>query len=169
MSQSWALALFFQVCSPLCAHFLTKDRYHSSAHFADFQVRSSLNRSKKQWFALGKERWNAKSLLKLQRFALLKFARSRPLPPHPVSIKYVCKGWKNCRHLAAFFSDSSSTHNLKYGQIMHFYAFFNHFYAWFALALLLILQIFRFAHPSIALKETSDSLPKKQWFALAHR
>jgi hypothetical protein len=40
----------------LCAHFLTKDRYHSSAHFADFQVRSSLNRSKKQWFALGKER-----------------------------------------------------------------------------------------------------------------
>jgi len=33
------------------------DRYRSIAHFADFQVRSSLNRSKKnQWFALGKER-----------------------------------------------------------------------------------------------------------------
>ncbi len=32
-------------------------------------------------------------------------------------------------HLAAFFSDSSSTHNLKYVQIMHFYAFFNHFYS----------------------------------------
>ena len=27
--------------------FLTKDRYRSSAHFADFQVRSSLYRSKK--------------------------------------------------------------------------------------------------------------------------
>ena len=46
-NQSWALALYFQVRSPLCAHFLTKDRYRSSAHFADFQVRSSLNRSKK--------------------------------------------------------------------------------------------------------------------------
>jgi len=41
----------------LSAHFLTMDRYRSTAHFADFQVRSSLNRStKKQWFALGKER-----------------------------------------------------------------------------------------------------------------
>ena len=59
--QSWALALFFQVRSLLCAHFLTKDRYRSSAHFADFQVRSSLNCSlEKQWFALGKEHWNAK-------------------------------------------------------------------------------------------------------------
>jgi len=53
--QSWTLVLFFQVCFPLCAHFLTKDCYRSSAHFADFQVCSSLNRSKKQWFALGKE------------------------------------------------------------------------------------------------------------------
>jgi hypothetical protein len=33
------------------------DCYHSIAHFAHIQVRSSLNRSKKsQWFALGKER-----------------------------------------------------------------------------------------------------------------
>ena len=45
--QSWALALYFQVRSPLSAHFLSMDRYHSIAHFADFQVRSSLNRSKK--------------------------------------------------------------------------------------------------------------------------
>jgi len=55
--QSWALALFFQVRSPLCVLFFTKDRYRSSAHFADFQVRSSLYRSKKKrQFALGKER-----------------------------------------------------------------------------------------------------------------
>ena len=45
--QSWALALIFQVRSPLCAHFLTKDRYRSSAPFADFQVPSLLNHSKK--------------------------------------------------------------------------------------------------------------------------
>jgi len=55
--QSWALALYFQVRSPLSAHFISMDRYRSSAHLANFQVRSSLNRSKKnQWFALGKER-----------------------------------------------------------------------------------------------------------------
>ena len=41
----------------LSAKFLSMDCYSSMAHFADFQVRSSLNRSKKdQWFALGKER-----------------------------------------------------------------------------------------------------------------
>ena len=41
----------------LSAHFISIDRYRSSAHFANFQVPSSLNRSKKnQWFALGKER-----------------------------------------------------------------------------------------------------------------
>jgi len=41
----------------LSAQFLSMDHYCSIAHFADFQVRSSLNRSKKeQWFALGKER-----------------------------------------------------------------------------------------------------------------
>ena len=45
--QSWAHALFFQVRSPLSTHFLSMDRYRSIAHFADFQVRSSLNRSKK--------------------------------------------------------------------------------------------------------------------------
>ena len=40
----------------LSAQFLSMDRYRSIAHFADFQVLSSLNRSKKnQWFALGKE------------------------------------------------------------------------------------------------------------------
>jgi len=31
----------------LSAHFLSVDRYRSIAHFDDFQVRSSLNRSKK--------------------------------------------------------------------------------------------------------------------------
>jgi len=46
-AQSWALALYFQVRSPLSAHFISMDRYCSSAHFANFQVRSSLNRSKK--------------------------------------------------------------------------------------------------------------------------
>ena len=45
--QSWAFALFFQLCSPLSAQFLSMDGYHSITHFADFQVRSSLNRSKK--------------------------------------------------------------------------------------------------------------------------
>ena len=45
--QSWALALYFQVRSPLSAHFISMDRYRSSAHLANFQVRSSLNRSKK--------------------------------------------------------------------------------------------------------------------------
>ena len=56
-TQTWALALFFQVRSPLSAHLLSMDRYRSTAHFADFQVRSSLNSSKKNlWFALGKER-----------------------------------------------------------------------------------------------------------------
>ena len=70
--QTWALALFFQVPSLLFANFLSMDRYRSIAHFADFQVQSSLNRSKKnQWFALGKERLKARSLLKLQRFALM--------------------------------------------------------------------------------------------------
>ena len=39
------------------AQFLPMDRYVSIAHYADFQVRSSLNRSlKDQWFALGNER-----------------------------------------------------------------------------------------------------------------
>jgi len=57
MYQTWALALYFQVRSPLSTHFLSMDRYGSIAHFADFQVRSLLYRSKKnQWFALGKER-----------------------------------------------------------------------------------------------------------------
>ena len=51
-TQSWALAIFFQVRSPLIFY-----PWISIAHFADFQVRSSLNRSKKnQWFALGRER-----------------------------------------------------------------------------------------------------------------
>ena len=37
----------------LSARFISMDRYRSIAHFADFQVRSSLNRSQKdQWFAL---------------------------------------------------------------------------------------------------------------------
>ena len=55
--QSWALALYFQVRSPLSTHFISMDRYRSSAHLANFQVRSSLYRSQKnQWFALGKER-----------------------------------------------------------------------------------------------------------------
>ena len=55
--QSWALALYLQVRSPLSAHFISMDRYRSSAHLANFQVRSSLYRSKKkQWFAVGKER-----------------------------------------------------------------------------------------------------------------
>jgi len=40
----------------LSAHFYSMDRYRSIAHFSDFQVRSSLNGSKKnQCFALGKE------------------------------------------------------------------------------------------------------------------
>ena len=52
---SWALALFFQVCSLLSAHFLSMDCYRYS-HFANFQVRSSLNRSQiNQWFTLKKE------------------------------------------------------------------------------------------------------------------
>jgi hypothetical protein len=75
--QTWVRTLFFQVRSPLyahffpgslsahflsidrfrsIAHFLSIDSYCSIAHFADFQVCSSLNRSKKNlWFALGKE------------------------------------------------------------------------------------------------------------------
>jgi len=41
----------------LSPKFLPMDHYRSIAHFADFQVCSSLYRSKKdQWFALGKER-----------------------------------------------------------------------------------------------------------------
>ena len=76
-NQSWALALFFQVSS----QFLSMDCYHSIAHFADFQVRSSLNRSQKdQWFNLGKKRKNAQLLLKLQWFALFKIPA---LPPPP--------------------------------------------------------------------------------------
>jgi len=55
--QTWALALFFQIRSPLSAHFNSMDRYPSIAHFADYQVCSLLNRSQKdQWFALIKER-----------------------------------------------------------------------------------------------------------------
>ena len=118
------------------------DRYRSSAHLANFQVHSLLNRSKKKPVVRSwKRALKRSSLLKLQWFALLKFARSHPLPPHPVSIKYVCTGSKNCHQagrgrgvppstpcLAAFFSYSSSTHNLKSVQIVHFYAFFKHFY-----------------------------------------
>ena len=37
-TQTWALALYFQVRSPLSAHFLSMDRYRSIAHFANFQV-----------------------------------------------------------------------------------------------------------------------------------
>jgi len=56
-NQSWALALFFKVRSSLSAQFLPMDHYRSTAHFADFQIRSSLNRSQTdQWFALRKER-----------------------------------------------------------------------------------------------------------------
>ena len=52
LEQTWALALFFQIRSPLSAHFNSMDCYRSIAHFADFQVRSSLNRSQRdQWFA----------------------------------------------------------------------------------------------------------------------
>jgi len=41
----------------LSAYFISMDRYRSSAHLANIQVCSSLNRSQKnQWFALGKER-----------------------------------------------------------------------------------------------------------------
>ena len=41
----------------LSVHFISMDHYRSSAHLANFQVRSLLNRSQKnQWFALGKER-----------------------------------------------------------------------------------------------------------------
>ena len=70
--QTWALALYFQVRSPLSPHFISMDPYRSSAHLAKLQVRSSLYCSKKnQWFALGKELLNAKSLLKLQPFALM--------------------------------------------------------------------------------------------------
>ena len=43
--QSWALALYFQVRSPLSVLFISMDRYRSSAHLANFQVRSSLYRS----------------------------------------------------------------------------------------------------------------------------
>ena len=40
----------------LSAHFISMDRYRSSAHLPNFQVRSLLHRShKNQWFALGKE------------------------------------------------------------------------------------------------------------------
>ena len=46
-NQSWALALYFQVRSPLSALFISMDRYRSSAHLANFQVRSSLYRSQK--------------------------------------------------------------------------------------------------------------------------
>ena len=49
----------------LSAHFNSMDRYRSIAHFADYQVRSSLNRSQKdQWFALIKERLKAMALPK---------------------------------------------------------------------------------------------------------
>ena len=55
--QSWALALFPGFHS---AQLLPMDRYRSIAHFADFHVRSSVNRSQKdQWFALIKERKRA--------------------------------------------------------------------------------------------------------------
>ena len=41
----------------LSAHFISMDRYRSIAHFANFQVRSLLNRSQiNQWFPLEKER-----------------------------------------------------------------------------------------------------------------
>jgi len=40
----------------LSDQFLSMDRYCSISHFADSQIRSSLNRSQKdQWFALEKE------------------------------------------------------------------------------------------------------------------
>ena len=54
--------IFAELCTrsffpgSLSAQFLPMDRYRSTAHFEDFQVRSSLNRSRTdQWFALRKE------------------------------------------------------------------------------------------------------------------
>ena len=95
---------FFQVRSPLCAHFFTKDRYRSCAHFADFQVCSSLNRSKKTAVGSWKRALKRKIATKTTAVLSLKIRALTPPPPH----------------LAAFFSDSSSTHNLKYVQIVHF-------------------------------------------------
>ena len=34
--ESWALALYIQVRSPLSAHLISMDRYRSSAHMANF-------------------------------------------------------------------------------------------------------------------------------------
>jgi len=59
--QSWAHDLYFRTRSlfpgSFSAHFISMDRYRSSAHFANFWLSLSLNRSKKnQWFALEKAR-----------------------------------------------------------------------------------------------------------------
>ena len=106
------------------------DCYRSSAHFANFQVRSSLNCSKKKPVVRSWKR----ALLKLQWFALFKIRALTPPPPTPPSVNNICmysvkemppgRGGKG--------GGSSSTHNLwnrlKYVQIVHFYEFFNHFY-----------------------------------------
>ena len=68
----------------LSAHFNSMDRYRSIAHFADFQVRSSLNRSKKTSSSLLEK--SAKMLDRSWNYSgslFLKFARARPLPPPP--------------------------------------------------------------------------------------
>ena len=63
-------ALIIRPGHSLSAHFISMVRY---PHFADFQVRSSLNCSQKdQWFDLEKKRKNTQLLLKLQWFTLFK-------------------------------------------------------------------------------------------------
>ena len=84
---------FFQVRSPLSAHFLTKDRYRSSAHFADFQVCSLLNRTKKTVVCFWKRALKRKIAPKTTAVRSIKIRMlTPPTPPHPVSIKYVGTG-----------------------------------------------------------------------------
>ena len=81
--QTWALALYFQVRPPLSAHFLSMDRYRSSAHFADLQVRSSLNCSKKNSGSLLEK--SAKTLNPSLNYSGLSL-------PHPCLVAYHSHG-----------------------------------------------------------------------------
>ncbi len=68
ISQSWALAHFFEVRYPLPTLFFPLDRWRSCVHFLNFFCRSSLKRSSlNQWFA---ERKRANSLIALYYFII---------------------------------------------------------------------------------------------------
>ena len=93
--QSWVLTLFFQVCS---RSFFTHGSLFLYRSFCGFSGSIAQSLSKRAVVRSEKERQNARYLLKLQRFALLKIRGLPPRPP-PTQVNYICmySVCKKCR------------------------------------------------------------------------